>query len=321
MKVLSSIVLLVLLANCCKSQVYYVQDMTTVQIAALDREKTVVLLPGGILEEHGPYLPSFCDGYVNQALTLAIANYIIKKPGWKALIFPIIPLGNGGANEIGRKYSFSGTYAVTQHTLRAILMDLSSELGDQGFKKIIVIHGHGAPNHNQAIDEACEFFRDSYRGWMINIFNIGFTFSKDFRSESQQKEDGFTVHAGMQEHSVLYYLKPELSPKDYKEAKPFSASSPDDLVTIAENSNWLGYFGSPRLSDPAFGKRAFEASTKYILTQIGDLLDDKYDFSKPTCAQLIAANPVFKSISDDAKINDKKKESKQNDWSKSKGLE
>ena len=45
------------------AQIYHVKDMNTEQIKALDREKTVVLLPGGILEEHGPYLPSFSDGY------------------------------------------------------------------------------------------------------------------------------------------------------------------------------------------------------------------------------------------------------------------
>jgi hypothetical protein len=28
------------------------------QIRTLDRQRTVILLPGGILEEHGPYLPS-----------------------------------------------------------------------------------------------------------------------------------------------------------------------------------------------------------------------------------------------------------------------
>jgi len=77
--------------------------MTTIEIEVLNREKTIVLLPGGILEEHGPYLPSFSDGYMNEALTLEIANSIIKRSNWNVLIFPIIPLGTGGANEIGRK--------------------------------------------------------------------------------------------------------------------------------------------------------------------------------------------------------------------------
>lgn len=29
------------------------------------RSRTVVILPGGMMEEYGPYLPSFTDGYIN----------------------------------------------------------------------------------------------------------------------------------------------------------------------------------------------------------------------------------------------------------------
>jgi hypothetical protein len=41
-------------------QVLYFSSMNT-RIEKLDRSKTVVIVPGGILEEHGPYLPSGSD--------------------------------------------------------------------------------------------------------------------------------------------------------------------------------------------------------------------------------------------------------------------
>lgn len=56
------------------AQIYHVKDMNTEQIKALDREKTVVLLPVGILEEHGPYLPSFSDGYITERRTENLAT-------------------------------------------------------------------------------------------------------------------------------------------------------------------------------------------------------------------------------------------------------
>jgi creatinine amidohydrolase/Fe(II)-dependent formamide hydrolase-like protein len=40
---------------------YRVAELNTEQIRALDRARTAVILPGGILEEHGPYLPSYTD--------------------------------------------------------------------------------------------------------------------------------------------------------------------------------------------------------------------------------------------------------------------
>jgi creatinine amidohydrolase len=65
--------------------------MNTEQIKALDREKTVVLLPVGILEKHGPYLPSGSDAYITDRRTSDLANAIVERPGWKVLIFPLIP--------------------------------------------------------------------------------------------------------------------------------------------------------------------------------------------------------------------------------------
>lgn len=87
-----------------EGQVLHVADLTTQQISSLDRSKTVVLLPAGILEEDGPYLPSYSDGYLNAWLTQRLAEAVVSRPGWTALIFPSIPLGNSGANDIGGKW-------------------------------------------------------------------------------------------------------------------------------------------------------------------------------------------------------------------------
>src|SRR5579859_3292377 len=54
-------------------QILQFAELNTNQIRSLDRTKTVVLIPGGILEQHGPYLPSFTDGYVDAAVTQELA--------------------------------------------------------------------------------------------------------------------------------------------------------------------------------------------------------------------------------------------------------
>jgi hypothetical protein len=75
-------------------QIYHVKEMNTEQIRALDPEKTVVLIPGGILEQHGPYLPSFSDGYMAERRTEELANAIVERPGWKVLVFPPYSVGH-----------------------------------------------------------------------------------------------------------------------------------------------------------------------------------------------------------------------------------
>ena len=136
------------------------------------RSRTVVLMPGGILEEHGPYLPSFTDGYFNESVAQRLAEAIVARPGWNVVMFPTIPLGVGGANEIGRQHVFPGTYAVRSTTLRAVFMDLATELGEQGFRWIFIVHTHGAPNHNRMLDQAGDYFRDTYGGHMVHLMGL-----------------------------------------------------------------------------------------------------------------------------------------------------
>jgi Creatinine amidohydrolase len=94
------------------AQVLDVRELNTEQIRGLDRAKTAVILVGGILEEHGPYLPAYIDGYDNERYARDLAEAIAARPGWAAVLFPTIPLGQGGANMIGGKHSFPGTFNV-----------------------------------------------------------------------------------------------------------------------------------------------------------------------------------------------------------------
>ena len=144
------------------ADVLRVTDLTTAQIRALDRSKTLVVLSGGMLEEHGPYLPAYTDGVLSDRLTQELTRAVAtERSGWTVLLFPQIPFGASGYNEIGGHYVFPGTYAVRPSTLRAVFMDLASELGEQGFRWIAVVHVHGSPLHIRAIDQAGDFFRDT----------------------------------------------------------------------------------------------------------------------------------------------------------------
>ncbi len=235
-----------------RAQIYRVAEMNTEQIRALDKQKTVVILPGGILEEHGLYLPSFTDGYWNEQVTQELAKSVSAKPGWSVVIFPTIPLGNSGANDIGGKYSFPGTYAVRFSTLRSIFMDLATELGEQKFKWVFIIHGHGAPNHNRALDQAGDYFREVYGGHMVNLTGLMPVVAAwdGKKTENERKEDGLPIHAGMDETSMVLALRSDLVNPAYETAQSFSGEKMEDLIRIARGKDWLGYFGSPQLARP-----------------------------------------------------------------------
>jgi creatinine amidohydrolase len=241
-------------------QILQLAKLNTNQIRALDRTKTVILIPGGILEEHGPYLPSFTDGYVDLAVTQELARAIVARPGWTVVIFPSIPIGFGGANDIGGKWSFPGTYTVRTETLRAVYMDIASELGEQGFQWIFLVNDHGDPLHARALNQASDYFHETYRGTMVHLRDLmpiamccG-TEAKMFTA-AEQAEEGFTVHAGAGEHSQVLFLRPELVDPSYKNAPSLTAKGIEELFRIAETKEWPGYFGAPRLASAALGAR------------------------------------------------------------------
>ncbi len=300
------------------AQVYHIKEMNTEEIRTLDRNKTVVLLPGGILEQHGPYLPSFTDGYVNERLTQELTEAITKKTGWQVLIFPLIPLGTGGANEIGQKYSFPGTYSIRTSTLRAIFMDLATELGSQGFKWIFVVHAHGSPNHNLALDQAGDYFHEVYAGHMVNLFgmirdeisNIGW----NLISDEQRKEDGsLSIHADMRETGQILFLKPNLVNPQYKNAPTYPVHVRKDLIRISRSENWPGYFGSPRLANREFGAKYWNEFSSRVIELALSILDG-FDYTQ-------LPRVSTDTISEQALDNERRIEKKQKEWLKAKGYE
>jgi creatinine amidohydrolase len=171
------LVLMTVATRAALGQVIHVASATAAELAAVNHGRAVVLLPGGILEEHGPYLPVYTDGYLNERLTDTLAALLNARTGRPVIVFPPVPLGNSGANDIGGRFSYSGTFAVRFETLRAVFMDWADELGQQGFRWIFVIHLHGAPNHNRALDQAGDYFRDNYGGRMVHLAGLQSVFA------------------------------------------------------------------------------------------------------------------------------------------------
>ena len=89
-RILMIAVIAALSCGAVSAQIYRVAQMNADQIRALDKQKTVVILTGGILEEHGPHLPSYTDGYSNEWLAQKLAESIVTRPGMSVLMFPTI---------------------------------------------------------------------------------------------------------------------------------------------------------------------------------------------------------------------------------------
>lgn len=332
-RLLLMVILFLLPCATTNAQIFRVAQMNTEQIRALDKQKTVVILTGGILEEHGPHLPSFTDGYSNEWLTQRLAEAIVERPGMSVLIFPTIPLGHEGANEIGRTFIFPGTYSVRRTTLRAIFMDLATELGEQGFRQIFIMHGHGAPYHNLMLDQAGEFFRDTYGGRMVHLRGLVPTAEQMAKlkltplnlnlSESERKEIGnMDEHAGFEETSRLMFLRPDLVSPVYRRLTPQTTNNPTEFFKLARAENWLGYLSSPRLANANYGARLQQyRSTRdnaLALAVLDGVLDER---DIPRYANIMTGNKQIMTELADSTRNELERERRQREWMGKKGIE
>jgi creatinine amidohydrolase len=315
------------------AQIYRVAQMNTEQIRALDKQKTVVILTGGILEEHGPHLPSFTDGYSNEWLSQRLAEAITARPGMAVLMFPTIPLGHEGANEIGAKHVFPGTYSVRRTTLRAVFMDLATELGEQGFKWIFIFHGHGAPFHNLMLDQAGDYFRDTYGGRMVHLRGLLPTDEQLAKlnlkpldlnlSEAEKKEIGaMDEHAGFEETSRLMFLRSDLVNPIYKSLEPQITNNPVEFFAVARNDGWRGYLSSPRLANANYGALLQQYRSARDNALAIAILDGKLDerdirrYSKIMTGDKQIMTPLAASDRNEAE-----RARRQQEWLKKKGIE
>ena len=109
-------------------------ELTWQDINALDRERTVVLIPTGAVEQHGPHLPLGTDTYLATAATEEIA----AECPTITLVTPCLWLGCSLHH-----MPFSGTLSHSFEGYDQALRRTILSLADHNFLKFMVINGHG----------------------------------------------------------------------------------------------------------------------------------------------------------------------------------
>lgn len=100
------------------------------------RDNPVILLPMGSHEDQGPHAP-MGDYLLAEAVAERIAVRAAEQ-GTRTLVAPVLPFG--GADFFG---SMPGGIAISQTTLRAVLVDMFASLLRHQLTRLIVINGHG----------------------------------------------------------------------------------------------------------------------------------------------------------------------------------
>jgi hypothetical protein len=112
------------------------------------------------------------------------------------------------------------------------------------------------------LDDAGDFFRDEYGGQMVHLMGLEAVLEAEGGLDADvEKIDGFSVHAGAGETSGMLFLRPDLVAAGVKAAPDRRAANMGDLVRLAGEPQWPGYFGAPRVASASQGARLFKSAS------------------------------------------------------------
>lgn len=251
------------------SRVMKLEELAWPEIDGLDRQRSLFILPVGMIEQHGPHLPVGADtlGVLYEA-NAAATRVSRSLPGWNVIMMPPINYGHSGANQLGDMPIHPGTYGIRQSTLRALVADIGAQLAQNGFKWVFVLNGHGAPTHNIAINEACDFVSQTYRVTMLHLTGLfggdpaiqsgGRKINEKFFRAEDLSSFGMDVHAGVSETSQMLAVRPDLVRPVFKSLPSQAGRSLEELRRIATTPGWQGYLSSPARATAAHGRAVKE---------------------------------------------------------------
>jgi creatinine amidohydrolase/Fe(II)-dependent formamide hydrolase-like protein len=198
-------------------------------------------------------------------------------------------------------------------------MDVAGELGEQGFKWVFIIHGHGAPHHMQALDQASEFFNETYGGTMLNLTGLRSVMAgwNGPKTKAEQAEEASVWHANLDETSAMLAIRPDLVAMEYKRAKPIPGYTIEELAAQASKPDWPGYFGSPRFASAKRYASGYGNAAREAVKAALSILDGTDVKSLPKFSDL---NPVGNSVNDPASQNDARIKSRQDEWLRKNGF-
>ena len=166
---------------------------------AIQKSNKVCVVPMGCLEKHGQHLPVGTDTQT--------AYYIAKEAAnlEEVVVFPPLYFG-----DVLGLYMWKGTIAFSSELLQKMLTELCAEIARNGFKKILILNGHGG---NTAV------------------------LSNFLRSTAREKKDYVVVKRNEFQYNHIDLLR------DIEAGEQFPELLPEDIAYIKEAVEQKHYFG------------------------------------------------------------------------------
>jgi len=221
--------------------------------------KALVILPVGVVEEHGAHLPLGVDSFAAEVYSAATAPYL-EEAGYEVVVAPTINYGVARA-----AIDFPGTLSLEPETLRSMVVEIGRSLSRHGLGRLVILNGHRDKEHMKALDDAKEILLTE----KAQVLLVGFVHDdavtaacyrdgvKQFYKSPRPDREG---HGGESETSLALHAFPEtvrqevipqLDPNFDYDVEAFRNET-KDYWSI---SGGRGYFGWPQAATAETGKQ------------------------------------------------------------------
>ena len=112
------------------------KELTAADLREKAKAGAIVLLPMGSTEQHGPHLPVGVDTFLSEGVCKAAAEAIAGE-------LPIVVAPTLWCGMAEHHMAFGGTFTFDIPTYRAVLGCLLNSLARHGFKRVLIVNGHG----------------------------------------------------------------------------------------------------------------------------------------------------------------------------------
>jgi creatinine amidohydrolase len=224
-------------------------EMTWPEVSALSKD-TPVVIPVAAIEQHGHHLPVVTDSLLLGEIVARVSARMADR----VLFAPLQWLGNSHHH-----LDFAGTVSASPRVYLDLLNDLVECFLAHGFRRIVLVNGHGGNDipAKQAIFE----IRQRHRArsdlllLMTTYWGLG-TRPWEHDGAFEQREMG---HACEWETSMVLRASPHLvKPHECLETVPFgNPFLPGARAWITKERTVPGHIGSPQRATAAKGELLF----------------------------------------------------------------
>lgn len=266
---LSAAVLLIVLNAQAQNLPFRMEELSAPEfVTAVEKSSETVILPIGVFEKHGPHMPLGTDLYTAREIALRAAEKEYT------VVFPWYYF-----SQINEARHQPGAIAYSPEIIWKVLQETLDELSRNGFKKIIIINGHGGNNAflnyfgmaqlSEKRDYALYWFQPTYDPEVIK------------KAEALSQHDQYDQHAGNTETSTLKAIVPDLvHPEKAGQQSGMDLDRLKNLPNVYSGIWWYArypnhYSGDGSKASARAGELILNSVVEQVVKGIQDIKADK----------------------------------------------